>query len=104
MNDMQQMELDLFEKKLLTDLFGGYEPERFIIKFGIFKYDLSDKVQKYITLFEELAVPCMNEQGLVDVKKLKNIISDKIPLPDNQFRLVDVYSKVSPFVLKMKGI
>lgn len=105
MNDMQQLELDVFEKKVLTDLFGGYKAENFVINFGIFKYDLSSKVQKYITLFEELAVPYMDEQGLVDGAKIKTILQDryKILVPDNKFRLVDIYSNISPLISKLKG-
>lgn len=105
MNDMQQLELDVFEKKILTDLFGGYQAENFVINFGIFKYDLSSKVQKYITLFEELAVPYMDEQGLVDGAKIKTILQDryKILVPDSKFRLVDIYSNISPLISKLKG-
>lgn len=105
MNDIQQMELDLFEKKVLTDLFGGYNAENFVINFGIFKYDLSGRVQKYISLFEDLAVPYMDEQGLINGEKIKTILQDKykVLVPDSKFRLVDVYSNISPLISKLKG-
>lgn len=104
MNDIQQIECDVFEKKVLTDIFGGYNTENMTINFGIFKYDLSSKVQKYISLFEEIAVPYMDEQGLIDGAKIKPLLQDKyqVLVPDSKFRLVDIYSNISPLIGRIK--
>lgn len=101
--DIKQQELDMFEKQILTDLFGGYEAHHLVYKFGLFKLDLKPKVQKMIHDFESLIKPIMNEEGLVDTAKLKRYINeDIVNIPDGNYRLMDIYRKCQPFLIAVK--
>lgn len=101
--DIRQQELDLLEKQILTDLFGGYETHNFVYKFGFFKVDLTPKVQKAIRDFEAIVKPMMTDEGLLDVTKLKGYINeDYIRLPDGSYRLMDMYRRCQPFLLSIK--
>lgn len=101
--DIKQLELDLAEQQLLTDLFGGYTPDRFVMKIGIFKYDLSPKIQKVLNDFEGIVKPIMNDQGQIDMSELrKKFASDYISLPDGLYRPIEIYRKIQPLVAGLK--
>lgn len=105
-NSLQQTELDLIEQKILTEIFGGYNPENFIVRFGIFKVDLSDKVQKYINRFEELVMPAMDERGYINGSELKKYVDGKLAqiIPEGNFRLIDIYDQIAPTVKYILGV
>lgn len=101
---MIQEELDLFEQQVLTDLFGGYTADKFVIKFGIFKYDLTPKIQKTIADFETFVKPFMNSDGYVDGTQIKKYISiPYLQIPDRLFRPIELYREIQPLLLKLKG-
>lgn len=101
---MIQKELDLLEQQILTDIFGGYNPENFVIKFGIFKYDLTPRIQKMITEFEDMIKPFMNNDGYVDGTKLKSVIDiPYIQIPSRLFRPIELYRELQPLLLNLKG-
>lgn len=101
--DMKQHELDMVEKQILTDLFGGYEAQNLVYKFGFFKLDLKPKVQKIIHDFESLAKPMMDDEGKIDSANVKKYLNeDMIKLPDGKYRLIEVYQKCQPFLMAIK--
>lgn len=105
-DSLRQTELDLVERKILTEIFGGYKPENFVYRVGLFKVDLADKVQKYINRFEELLIPLMDDRGFIKGKELKKYLDENIALviPDEDFRLIDIYDKVAPAVKFILGV
>lgn len=101
--DIKQHELDMFEKQILTDLFGGCEGQNLVYKFGFFKIDLSTKIQKMIKDFEAIVKPVMNDDGSIDSSEVKKYINeDMIRLPDGKYRLIDIYRRVQPFLFAVK--
>lgn len=99
MVDIKQQELDFVEQQILTDIFGGYTPDKFVYRFGFMKIDLEPKVQKLITDFEAFIKPYMEEDGSVDVSKIKKYVNEQyINLPDGKYRLIDIYRKGQPFL------
>lgn len=101
--DIKQQELDMVEKQILTDLFGGYEAHNLVYKFGFFKIDLSPKIQKMIRDFESLLKPIMDDEGYVDSSIVKRYINeDMLVLPDRKYRLIDLYRKYQPFFMSIK--
>lgn len=101
---MIQKELDLFEQRVLTDLFGGYTQDHFIIKAGIFKYNFGYKLQQIITEFENMVKPFMTPEGYVDGSKLRSIITiPGLEIPDRLFKFSDIYYQLQPILLKLKG-
>jgi hypothetical protein len=101
--DIKQQELDLAEQQMLTDIFGGYTPDKFVLRIGFFKYDLSPKVQKVLNDFENIAKPMMNEQGQIDLSQLrKYVATDYINIPDGFYRPIELYRKVQPLVAGLK--
>lgn len=101
--DIKQLELDLAEQQLLTDLFGGYTPDKFVIKLGIFKYDFSHKVQKVLNDFESIVKPAMDEKGMIDLTELgKHFATGFINLPEGKYRPIELYSKIQPLVAGLK--
>lgn len=101
--DIKQLELDLVEQQILTDIFGGYTPDKFILRAGIFKYDLSPKVQKVLNDFESIVKPLMNEQGQISLSDLrKYVATDFINLPDGLYRPIELYRKIQPLVAGLK--
>lgn len=101
--DIKQQELDLAEQQMLTDIFGGYAPDKFVLRIGFFKYDLSPKVQKVLNDFESIAKPIMNEQGQIDLSQLrKYVATDYINIPDGFYRPIELYRKFQPLVLGLK--
>lgn len=101
---MIQKELDLLEQQVLTDLFGGYTADKFVMRFGIFKYDLAPKIQKIITDFEKVVKPFMNNDGYVDGIKIKQHISvPYLQIPDRLFRPIEIYRDIQPLLLNLKG-
>lgn len=101
--DIKQQELDLAEQQMLTDIFGGYTPDKFVLRAGIFKYDLSGKVQKVLNDFESIVKPAMNEQGQIDLSELRKYIAvDFINIPDGLYRPIELYRKVQPLVAGLK--
>lgn len=89
---VKQEELDLLEREILQDIFGGSTPDKFIFKYGVFKYDLSPKVQTYIDKFESIIGPLMDDSGLMDVEDIKKYI--RLPeafSANKKFRPVDFY-------------
>lgn len=101
--DIKQQELDLAEQQMLTDIFGGYTPDKFVLRIGFFKYDLSPKVQKMLNDFENIAKPMMNEQGQIDLSQLrKYVATDYIHIPDGFYRPIELYRKIQPLVAGLK--
>lgn len=101
--DVKQQELDLAEQQMLTDIFGGYTPDKFVLRVGFFKYDLSPKVQKILNDFENVAKPMMNEQGQIDLSQLrKYVATDYINIPDGLYRPIELYRKIQPLVAGLK--
>lgn len=101
--DIKQQELDLAEQQMLTDIFGGYTPDKFVLRIGFFKYDLSPKVQKVLNDFENIAKPMMNEQGQIDLSQLrKYVATDYINIPDGLYRPIELYRKIQPLVAGLK--
>lgn len=97
--DIKQQELDFVEQQILTDIFGGYTPDKFVYRFGFMKIDLEPKVQKIITDFETFIKPYMEEDGSLDVSKIKKYVNEQyISLPDGKYRLIDIYRKGQPFL------
>lgn len=101
--DVKQHELDMFEKQVLTDLFGGYEAHNLVYKFGFFKLDLKPKVQKMIQDFERIVKPLMDDNGSIDSSEVKKYINeDMLMLPDGKYRLIDIYRRIQPFLIGVK--
>lgn len=101
--DIKQQELDLAEQQMLTDIFGGYTPDKFVLRVGFFKYDLSPKVQKVLNDFENIAKPMMNEQGQIDLSQLRKYVAiDYINIPDGLYRPIELYRKIQPLVAGLK--
>lgn len=101
--DVKQQELDLAEQQMLTDIFGGYTPDKFVLRIGFFKYDLSPKVQKILNDFENIAKPMMNEQGQIDLSQLRKYVAiDYINIPDGLYRPIELYRKIQPLVAGLK--
>lgn len=101
--DVKQQELDLAEQQMLTDIFGGYTPDKFVLRIGFFKYDLSPKVQKLLNDFENIAKPMMNEQGQIDLSQLRKYVAiDYINIPDGLYRPIELYRKIQPLVAGLK--
>ena len=101
--DIKQLELDLVEQQMLTDLFGGYTPDKFVIKVGIFKYDLSPKVQKVLNDFEKIVKPMMTDEGKINLAELRqHIASEYINLPDGVYRPIELYRKIQPVIGGLK--
>jgi hypothetical protein len=99
MVDIKQQELDFVEQQILTDIFGGYTADKFVYRFGFLKIDLEPKVQKLITDFEDFIKPYMDEDGSVDVSKIKKYVNEQyINMPDGRYRLIDIYRKGQPFL------
>jgi hypothetical protein len=98
--NFRQAELDLFEKQLLTDIFGGIEPDKMVIGKGLFKLDVSGKVQEYIDMLEEAILPFMDEQGSIKGGEIKSRVSGWLSevIPNQNFKLMDVYVHISPIV------
>ena len=101
--DIKQQELDLAEQQMLTDIFGGYTPDKFVLRIGFFKYDLSPKVQKVLNDFESIAKPMMNEQGQIDLSQLRKYVAiDYINIPEGLYRPIELYRKIQPLVAGLK--
>ena len=101
--DVKQQELDMLEKQILTDMFGGYEAHNLVYKLGFFKVDLAPRVQRMIQDFEKLVKPFMTDRGLLDTTELKRYVNeDFINLPEGQYHLMDIYRRLQPFLLSIK--
>ena len=101
--DVKQQELDLAEQQILTDIFGGYTPDKFILRAGIFKYDLSGKVQKVLNDLERVVKPLMNDEGQINLAELrKYFATDFINLPEGLYRPIELYRKIQPLVAGLK--
>lgn len=101
--DIKQQELDLAERQFLTDVFGGHEPERFVVRIGIFKYDFSDKVQKVLNDFESIVKPFMDSEGKINLSELRKRVSiDFINIPEGEYRPIELYRKIQPLVAGLK--
>lgn len=99
MVDIRQQELDFMEQQVLTDIFGGFTADKFVYRFGFMKIDLAPKVQKTITDFENFIKPLLEEDGTLDVGKIKQYVNEQyIQLPDGKYRLIDIYRKCQPFL------
>ena len=99
MVDIKQQELDFMEQQVLTDIFGGFTADKFVYRFGFMKIDLAPKVQKAITDFENFIKPLLEEDGTLDVGKIKQYVNEQyIQLPDGKYRLIDIYRKCQPFL------
>lgn len=104
--DLKQTELDIFEEAVLRDLWHDIAPPPKIrLALNLAGYD----VQNVIDKFEALVKPVMTSQGLVNGKQLKNILRSTYPgivklvnFPEEDFRLIDKYRWIQPFV-KMIG-
>jgi hypothetical protein len=63
------------------------------------KIDLAPKVQKAITDFENFIKPLLEEDGTLDVGKIKQYVNEQyIQLPDGKYRLIDIYRRCQPFL------
>lgn len=99
MVDIKQQELDFVEQQILTDIFGGFTSDRFVYRFGFMKIDLAPKVQKTIEDFERFVKPLMEEDGSIDIGKIKKFVNEQyINLPDGKYRLIEIYRKGQPFL------
>ncbi|MBQ0114181.1 MAG: hypothetical protein KBT03_13710 [Bacteroidales bacterium] len=100
MVDVKQQELDFFEQQVLTDIFGGYNQESFVFRYGFFKFDLAPKVQKAINDMEKLIYPLMDDEGYINSSDIKKYVNDIIiNVPDGRYRLIDLYRKCQPFLI-----
>ena len=103
MSDLKQLELDLFEEKILTQFFGSKELNinplvRMFVKnkFGI--DDIEGTLQSMINAFEEYMKPVMSENGLVHADRAAEMLKQTFPkfatyvdlIPKKDFRLVDL--------------
>lgn len=100
--DLKQHELDVFEEAVLNDLWGGTKPTA---KANVAMAFAGVDPQNVINGFEAVIKPIMTEQGLVKGSLLKDLISLKYPkvlnwmiIPEEEFRLIDEYQGLSPFV------
>lgn len=99
MVDIKQQELDFMEQQVLTDIFGGFTADKFVYRFGFMKIDLAPKVQKTITDFENFIKPLLEDDGTLDVGKIKQYVNEQyIQLPDGKYRLIDIYRRCQPFL------
>ena len=97
--DIKQQELDFVEQQVLTDIFGGYTQDKFVYRFGLFKIDLTPRVQKAIGDFENLVKPMMDDEGFLDTSHIKSFINEAyINIPDGKYRLIDIYRKGQPLL------
>lgn len=97
--DIKQQELDFVEQQVLTDIFGGYTPDRFVYRFGLFKIDLTSKVQKAIGDFESLVKPMMDDEGYLDTSHIRSYVNENlINIPEGRYRLIDIYRKGQPLL------
>jgi hypothetical protein len=98
MNEQQQAEMDVFEEAILADIFGGTTKERMVFKAGIFKIDVSARVQKAINRMEEAFIPFLTEDGFFNMENLKKYIDLKCcEFPSEQYRPIELYRKIQPF-------
>ena len=101
--DIKQLELDLVEQQMLTDIFGGYTPDKFVLRYGFYKYDLSPKVQKVLNDFEKLVKPMMNEEGKINLSELRKYVAvDFINIPEGLYRPIELYTNIQPLVAGLK--
>ena len=104
----RQEELDLLETEMLNDLFGGVSADKMVIGVGLFKIDLSGKVQRMIDELESVLLPVMDERGLVLAKDIRSVLnidpSILSAIPDKKFRPVEAYRLLSPMVKRIKGM
>lgn len=99
MNQWQQMELDVAEKKILILLFGQTTiPEQTAKILNCFKINPNDYIKKFETKVE----PILCDDGRVNGKLLASMmkvwkpeLSDLIKLPKDNFRLVDVIEPIA---------
>lgn len=97
--DVRQQELDFVEQQVLTDIFGGFTPDKFVYRFGFFKIDLTPRVQKAIGDFENFIKPMMDDEGFLDTSHIKSFINEAyINIPDGKYRLIDIYRRGQPLL------
>lgn len=103
----KQEELDLLESEILNDLFGGVSADKMVIGAGLFKIDLSGRVQKMIDELESVLLPVMDDKGLISTKDIKAVLNVDpavlSALPDKNFRPVEAYRRISPIIKILKG-
>ena len=111
MENLIQIELDLFETYILETVFSSSENPQlnsvvntFLTLRGV---DFKEKLNAGITAFENFMKPLMTEDGYVDGNKIANILGSFAPemknaqIPD--FRLIDVARKFEPILLMLGG-
>lgn len=98
----KQEELDLLEEAVLQDLFGGTSVNKMVVNLGLFKIDLSPRVQKGIDALEAYLSPLLDEDGTLNGSTIKTAVN--VNLPDGKIRPVELYRKFSPLVVKIKEI
>lgn len=93
---LQQIELDKVEKHVLITLFGKEAiPEKTSIALRMMNINPNDIIKK----FENLMIPIMKDDGIIDGKMLKKIlqiskyneIAHLFTIPDADFFLSDIY-------------
>ena len=94
-------QLDKVEQAILTDIFGGYSREYMNIRYGIFKFDIGDKVQKVINDFERKIKPLMDSQGNIELESLKRYLPF-INIADGVYTPMAIYESIRPVVLGVK--
>ena len=104
-DDLKQTELDIFEQKLLDDVFGGHEEQNMCIKKGFFELNLADNVQSCLDKLEQMVIPLMDDHGYIIGSEIKKYLSGqwKNIIPEGRFRLIEIYSQVSPMIKKIAG-
>ena len=92
---LQQNELDKIEKLVLITLFGKESiPESTSVIFRLMKINPNNYIEK----FENMMIPIMNDDGLIDGKMLKKLLYlskynefiNLFSIPDKDFYLSDI--------------
>lgn len=94
-------QLDKVEQAILTDIFGGYSKEHLAIKYGIFKFDISDKVQRVINDFEDKVKPFLDSQGNIQPELVKRYLPF-INIKDEPIELMELYQTLKPLLAGLK--
>ena len=101
-----QRELDRVEEYVLTQLFGDSEnlqiSSNLKMAFVFKGIDIEKFINEKISEFENFMINFMREDGFLDVEKIENIVSIKIPILSGlklpQARLIDVIKMIEQFI------
>ena len=107
MTNLIQMELDIVEEHLLTCLFQDANNPQInsTIKSycAIIGKNPIHIINDYITRFEHIIKPLMQENGQISGEKLSQLIAAKFnkQIPLSNFRLIDVTRALEPWLLTL---